>query len=281
MKAPHNPTGRRQMIRISLPYVFDLCEKLEPLKALKPTDQRGDVIFILWVAQIAVEQLVGSSVFSANLRSSRQLAVALASTLKKESDGDQDWTKELGYQAATIAQMYGQFKTALIAEIGTFPAYFVSQKGSFDTLTLLDEPWRLFPADLWSKVPEARFDVIESGKALCYELATACGAHVFRAVECVLRRYYTEVTNGKAQPKVRNIAVYINAMRQAKCGDEKVLGVLEHLSKLHRNPLAHPDAALTMDEAISIIGMAHSAMTAMLRHLPEPAPTTTTAIAQA
>jgi hypothetical protein len=110
--------------------------------------------------------------------------------------------------ANIIIQEYSQFRTAFIAEIGTFPSYFVSQKGSFDTLTLLDEPSRLFPADLWNKVPEARFDVAEAGKALCYELSTACGMHVFRAVETVLRRYYTEVTGGKAQPKVRNIGVY-------------------------------------------------------------------------
>lgn len=176
-----------------------------------------------------------------------------------------------------ISQSYSRFKTALIAEIGTFPAYFVNQKGSFDTLTLLDEPWRLFPIELWSKVPEARFDVAEAGKALCYEMATACGIHVFRAIECVLRRYYSEVTSGRAHPKVRNIAVYINALRQSNKGDEKVLGVLSQLNSLHRNPLAHPEVALTMDEAISIIGMAHSTMTQMLRHLPEPAPTTVTA----
>jgi hypothetical protein len=267
------------MIRISLPYVFSLCESLEPCATLKPKDTLNDVIFALWGAQGTLETLLTGSVFSANLRSSRQLAVNLSDILKREADTNKDWEKERGGVAIHIAQAYGQFKTALTAEIGTFPAYFVSQKGSFDTLTLLDEPWRLFPADLWMKVPEARFDVVEAGKALCYELATACGVHVFRAVECVLRRYYTEVTNGKAPPKVRNIAVYINAMRQAKCGDEKVLGVLAQLSKLHRNPLAHPDAALTLDEAISIVGMAHSAITAMLRHLPEPQPTTITASA--
>ena len=198
--------------------------------------------------------------------------------LKAEADVNKDWSRELGHVALMITHNYIQLKTALIAELGTFPAYFVSQKGSFDTLTLLDEPWRLFPSDLWVKVPEARFDVVETGKALCYELATACGVHTFRAVEAVLRRYYAEATQGKAPPKVRNIAVYINAMRQGGHGDEKVLGVLEHLNKLHRNPLAHPDAALTVDEAIATIGMAHSAITAMLQHLPAPPPTTTTAV---
>ena len=217
--------------------------------------------------------------FSPNLRSSRQLASNLNDYLKKESDVNSDWARELGYVAVPIVNTYAQFKTAFMAEIGTFSAYFVNQKGSFDTLTLLDEPWRMYPEELWHKIPEARFDMIEAGKALCYELPTACGMHTFRLVESVLRRYYTEVTNGKPQPKVRNIAVYINAMRQAKCGDEKILGVLDHLSKLHRNPLMHPDAALTLNEAISIVGIAHSAVTAMLQKIPAPPQTTTTAVA--
>jgi hypothetical protein len=265
------------MIRISLPYILSLSESLDPLATLTPKSNLGDVVFTIWGAENTLTTLLNTSVFSANLRSSRQLALALVELLKKEGDLDKDWDKEVGAGAIQITQVYGRFKTALLAEIGTFPAYFISQKGSFDTITLLDEPWRLFPSDLWRKVPEARFDVAETGKALCYELATACGVHVFRAVECVLRRYYLHVTEGKSHPKVRNIAVYVNAMRQAKKGDEKVLGVLSQLSALHRNPLAHPDAVLTMDEAISVVGMAHSAMTAMLRQLPEPPQTTATA----
>jgi hypothetical protein len=232
----------------------------------------------LFSAQATLEGLLNGSVFSPNLRSSRKLPAELSEAIKNEVDINKDWAREIGAIAIYLTQTYAQFKTAFIAEIGTFPAYFVNQKGSFDTLTLLDEPWRIFPADLWTKVPESRFDVAEAGKALCYELSTACGMHVFRAVETVLRRYYSEMTNGKAPPKVRNIAVYINALRQAKCSDEKVLGVLEHLSKLHRNPLMHPDAALTLEEAIATLGMAHSAISAMLQHLPAPAPTTTTAL---
>lgn len=271
-----NP-GRKPMIRISLPYILGLGEALEPLKQLRPKDTIDDKIVDLYRARTALDGLLDGSVFSPNLRSSRQLAESLRRTINEELE--KDWAKELQGAAFNISEIFTQFKTALTAEIGMFPTYFVSQKGSYDTLILLDQPWRIFPADLWIKVPEARFDVAEAGKAICYELATACGVHIFRAVECVLRRYYTEVTGGRPQPKVRNIAVYINAMRQAKIGDEKVLGVLHQMSALHRNPLAHPDAALTMDEAISIVGMAHSAMTAMLRHLPEPPPTTTTASA--
>jgi len=160
--------------------------------------------------------------------------------------------------------------------VGSLPSYFVTQKGDRDTLTLLDHPGRMFPDDLAVKVPEANYDVAEAGKALCFEVATACGYHVFRATEAVLRRYYSHVTGGKAHPKVRNIMVYVRAIRDAKCGDEKILSVIEQMSKLHRNPIAHPEVALTMDEALSTLGMARSVITAMLAALPVPPQTTTT-----
>ena len=63
----------------------------------------------------------------------------------------------------------------------------------------------------------------------------------------------------------------------AGCGDEIILSTLEQMAKLHRNPLIHPEAVLTMDEAISTIGIARSAVTAMLQVLPILAPTTGTA----
>lgn len=125
------------------------------------------------------------------------------------------------------------------------------------------------------------FDVAEAGKCLCYEVGTACGFHLFRATEAVLRRYYTHVTGGSPPPKVRNMMVYVQAMRQKKCGEERILTVIEHMSKLHRNPVMHPEAVLSVDDAISIHGMARSAITAMLSVLPELPQTTATAIPSA
>jgi hypothetical protein len=79
---------------------------------------------------------------------------------------------------------------------------------------------------------------------------------------------------------MRNIMVYVRTIRDAKCGDEKILSVIEHMSKLHRNPIAHPEVALSLDEAMSTLGMARSVVTAMLSALPVP-PQTTTAVATA
>lgn len=154
------------------------------------------------------------------------------------------------------------------------PAFLVTQKGSHDILSLLDAPETLFPSELKSKVPEAMFDVYEAGKALAYDLPTSCGFHVFRATESVLRRYYSTVTGNSPRPKVRSIVIYVNTMRQKNSGDERILSALEQMEKLHRNPLIHPEAALSLDEALTIVGMARSVISAMLISL-APAPQTT------
>ncbi|MDQ8699383.1 hypothetical protein [Hyphomicrobium sp. LHD-15] len=258
------------MIRITLQYVWSLSESIETLGRLDATVEHNkmDLALDLYDAKGAIELLLQSSVFSGTLRSSTQLAQDLLRQINSYVDAD-SWEGAVApWEIAALKRSYEAFKIAFLAELGTLPAYFVSQKGGYDTLSLLDAPARMFPDDLSSKVPEAMFDVQQAGKCLCYETATACGFHLFRATEAVLRRYYTHVTGGAPHPKVRNIAVYIEAMRRQGVGDEVILSVVAQLSKLHRNPLIHPEVALTIDEAISILGIARSAVTAMLSQLP-------------
>jgi len=112
------------------------------------------------------------------------------------------------------------------------------------------------------------FDIREAGKSLAFELPTAAGFHLFRATESVLRKYYVHETGSTAPPKVRNIGVYLNALKIANKGDPKVRAALKQMTDLHRNPLIHPETILTLDEAIAIFGIARSAITAMLSVLP-------------
>lgn len=64
-----------------------------------------------------------------------------------------------------------------------------------------------------------------------------------------------------------------------KDADPKVWSALDQLTKLHRNPVVHPEHVLTMDEAVTIFGLAQSAVSAMLALLPVLPPTTSSASA--
>ena len=268
------------MIRISLPNIFTLADQLEPLAALpdQPT-KYGDIFVRLSVAEYALSQL-NSSLYSPYLRSSLDLSQHLLANLRAQTTNP-DMDRQLGpYELWSIKNTYEQYKVALLAELGTFNSYFVTQKGGFDMYSLLLTGESIFPIDLPTKVPEAVVDAREAAKALAYEVPTACGFHTFRVTESVLRKYYVHVT-GKKPPKTRNIGVYLNSLKQTKKGDEKIVTALKQMTDLHRNPIIHPEVILTTEEAIATLGIARSAITAMLAALPVEPPTTTTAPATA
>jgi hypothetical protein len=227
-------------------------------------------------AESVITGLHQSSVFAPYLRSSKTLSWELTQLLATQTK-DFNLEKEISfYSMYSIQSKAAEYKIALIAELGSLDSYFVTRKGAFDTHYLLNSGEVVFPQDLVKKVPEALFDAREAAKSLAYELPTAAGFHIFRATESVVRKYYYHVTGGSAAPRVRNLGVYLNALKQAQKGEPKVLGALKQMIDLHRNPLIHPEAVLTMDEAISILGIGQSVMTAMLTVLPEVPPTTVT-----
>ena len=189
-----------------------------------------------------------------------------------------DWEKPMeSSEVFRISSGYVQYKVALLAELGVAPSFFVSSKAPYDTMMLLDEGETILPAELASKAPEAIFDTREAAKCLAYEAPTAAGFHIMRAAESVVRRYYANVSNGKSPPKVRNLMVYIRTMESAKIGDQKILSALTQISNLHRNPLMHPEDVLTVGEAMALVGIVRSAVSAMLSVLPDVPQTTSTA----
>jgi hypothetical protein len=282
MIASKNWTWGNRMLRTSLPFVYDLAIKMEPLSSLpEVATPARDIIFKVYAAGTAVDSLVDSSLFTPYLRVSRALAIELQTILRRhlqEYDAERDLQP---YELFLIRNAYNQYKIALLAELGSLNTYFVTQKGGYDMVSLLMYGENLFPSDLATKVPEALVDVKEATKCLAFEIPTACGFHAFRATESVLRRYHPHVTGGAAPPKVRTLGVYIKSLASSGHGDPKVLAALKQMTDLHRNPIAHPEAVLTTEEAISILGVARSAIGAMLAVLPVIPPTTATLLTAA
>jgi hypothetical protein len=173
------------VIRIRLPYLFRLAQELEPLGRLPfgRSAPYNEIFLSLATAEHELMGLVASSVFSSHLRSSLELAGELLRRIRAITQEAGDFEREIDeFRIYQVRTAYDEYKIALLAELGVFPSYFVTQKGAFDTLSLLDYPQALFPADLKDKVPEAMFDIAEAGKALAYDIPTSCGFHVFRAV---------------------------------------------------------------------------------------------------
>lgn len=260
------------MIRISLSYFHDLGATFGRLRTLQQGTSVNEAWGDLYAAERAVLTLLSNSVFASSLRTSRASANALYQQLQALTG--LDFTQ--ADRALTFAEIgnvtyaLNTFETILKAELAAADAYFVTPKRGYDTLSLISEGEVIWPPDLYQKVPSALDDVREAGKCIAFELGTAAGFHILRAVESVLLCYWKEVTNNKPVPANKNIGNYLNQLEKLGVGDSKIISVLRQIKDLHRNELFHPDASLTVQGAIELLGIAQSAVGAMLKALPEP-----------
>jgi hypothetical protein len=159
------------------------------------------------------------------------------------------------------------FETIFSAEVSNKATYFVSKKGIYDTNDLIANADDLFVANVKQRIGEkAIADIREAGKCLAFDLGTASGFHIARAVETVLLDYLTYLCPKKIKGmkrSQRNLGNYIKMARDNQ-GDDKICAALDQFRDLHRNPLMHPEAILTVDDAFSLLGIAQSAIVAMV-----------------
>jgi hypothetical protein len=127
-----------------------------------------------------------------------------------------DWLKEV--EAKTISaedfqtdqkfinviEKATQFEPILLAELQTLDAYHVTQKGIYDTTSLIDNADNTLPPSVLTKLTaEVKREIRESGRCLAFDNATASGFHIMRATECVMHQYLLHVCNPKPKPKER------------------------------------------------------------------------------
>ncbi|MGL4395614.1 MAG: hypothetical protein ACRCS9_03650 [Hyphomicrobium sp.] len=260
------------MIRISLSYPYDIGVSFERLRqGLVQGQPISSVKFEL--AEVE-DQLAGlfhpQAIYSQALRGSFHDGNVLYEAIKKLTT-DSDPTRLLDFRDVySVIGALETFEPILKGELRAADAYFVSKKGGFDTIDLIVRAEVLFPADLPDKVPDAVPDIQEAGRCIAFDLGTAAGFHLLRASEAVLLKYWDAVTAGAPRPKNRNLGRYIKRLDEMQAGDAKVRATLRQIKDLHRNSLVHPEDVLTADEAIDLLGIIRSAVSAMLKAIPPP-----------
>jgi hypothetical protein len=271
------PTRWSRVVQnISLPYLYHLGSTLERISDLPEQNAtHGQCWMTLSSALYQIKQLTEGGLYAPYLRTSWSLSRELLTAIDKAipSTATADESVIHPYLMWHIKHTWGQYRIALLADLGVLEAYFVVQQGGFNTHTLVRNGEQFFPSDLPLKVPEAVFDMREAAKCIAYAVPTAAGFHIFRVLEAVLRRYYTLIT-GEEAPESRNIGVYLNLLKQKEKGNPVIHSCLKQITDLHRNPLIHPEAVLTLEEALATHGIVRSVLTTMLAEMPIPPQTT-------
>ena len=270
------------MIRLNIPWVIEIVEGLSEIDDLKIDGNIWENVGKLYAVMTKVEQVFDQSIYGHYLRTSREAGRRLHASIERLTNADEDWDikKVTAHDFYSLKSLRDTFKTVLLADFSAVPSYLASPKDNFDVSLLIETGPKLFPAPLLVKAPETEKDAIEAGRALAFELPTACGFHAFRVTESVVRRYWDVATKGQQRPKLETLGTFASELERQQLGDLKIVEALKQMTKLHRNPLIHPEVILTSEEAIGILGMARSVIGAMVQTLPD-APATTGAPAAA
>ncbi|HKB65374.1 MAG TPA: hypothetical protein VKC61_05920 [Pyrinomonadaceae bacterium] len=144
----------------------------------------------------------------------------------------------------------------------------VPNRCAYSTTILIENGESLLPPDSKTAVTDyVRNEFHEAGKCLAFNVSTAAGFHLARGLESALRSYYDVLSSRAPRPKTPSgndfaMQGYIDQVR--KWADSKVVSALEQFTKLHRNPINHPEAVLTDDEAITLVGISVSCITGMV-----------------
>lgn len=255
------------MLRISLPYLIDAVSSLAKADLLAVDQPVVASLFHLFELQRVLDNLHSQSLYAGVLVSSYGPSTMLRGAINTFTTGDFNRVMTQ-YDVYNLQRLRDEYRIALTAELNILATYFVSVKGGFDTQALLGAPARLFPRELMLKAPETNADVSEVGKTLAFDLPTACGFHTFRVVEAVVRRYWDHLADGIPHPMPMSLGRYAAELETKQIGEPRIHEAMKQMAKLHRNPLAHPEVILTLDEAIGAIGMANSLLTQLLAALP-------------
>ncbi|MEO3997162.1 hypothetical protein [Mesorhizobium sp. CAU 1732] len=259
---------------ISIPWVLDVIDTVNKIRSETLPSEKMMAHFMLFKAKDRVSSLYNDSIYKSYLRSSRESGEALKAAIDRVLQ--QPLTNDItDFAKFEIGVAVDNFVKIFRSELATIPIFLVTQKGSFDPVLLVSDGVGLFPPEMITKAPETLADAREVGRALAYEMGTACGFHTFRIMESVLKRYWDAASMGKPRPKPQTIGVFASHMDSQNIGDERIYESLKQIGRLHRNPIIHPEVVLTVEEAFGTVGIARSVIGAMLAYLPDAAPTTT------
>jgi hypothetical protein len=184
-----------------------------------------------------------------------------------------DIERELEEQEANkIQRALDDFEAVFSSEAQDLEVFSVPQKCAYSTTTLIDAGENVLPPSVRDFISNyAKEEMHEAGRCLAFTLPTAAGFHMVRALEAVVRNYWDVLSAGKPRPKYASgddaaMGTFISEVEK-EGADKKAIETLKQLTKLHRNPIAHPDAVLSEPEAIILLGVVTSAITVMVEEM--------------
>jgi hypothetical protein len=151
--------------------------------------------------------------------------------------------------------------------------YYVPRRGIFFTPALVDSADETFPVDIRGSLPEkTKTDWKAAGRCLAFNLLSASGFHVARAVEGMLEAYYQLFCNQSGGTLNGWNDYIIELEKSLKNGNvpipsAKTIAELKQMKDDYRNPIMHPRVVLSEPDARMLFANGESLIIAMAQEI--------------
>lgn len=273
------------MQHLNLYRFYELATKLHGLFSAGASGRASDMFAPLTEAQNALDALIkGDPISIETSKAEAERLLSKVGDLFNKYFIDQS-TKQLKavesedhfnqHELSIIQSLVEKFEHSLAAELNRAPTYIAEKCGIYSTSDLIENAHKVFPASLQgtiSKAAQKEFNI--AGRSLAFGLGTAAAIHLLRAIEIVLRQYY-EMFSGSAPSKSeRTYAIYLKKLALmaedeslSVRPDRRVLQMLAQIKDHYRNPLTNPDSCVTLEQAVSLFGLASAIISLMAEQI--------------
>jgi hypothetical protein len=155
-----------------------------------------------------------------------------------------------------------QLNTMLARDLFWFDVYWIAPKFGFNTTALLIDATVIFPTSIRNAIPApVKHEISQAAACLLYEVSSAVGFHVLRAIEIVILDYSTIPSWNRSG--ANTWAGYAKVLRQHGV-HRKIVAMIERLATIHRNELMHAEAVLSTEEAAILFALMQEVLPIMI-----------------
>lgn len=169
--------------------------------------------------------------------------------------------------AAELKEIISDVRKTLDAESEGLFTFIVTEK-RMDLNKLLNNVDKLFSFGVFDKLSEiAKYDLIEAGKCITFELPTSAAFHILRATEDTLKNFYCSVVK-RNRVKDYTWGNIIKSLRSKK-GLITLKTLFDNLDNIRfnfRNPTQHPESIYNIDNAQDLFGICIDVINRMITY---------------
>jgi len=164
------------------------------------------------------------------------------------------------------------FQAVLASELEQSNLYYVDGIRAYDMTILINNgQWLLseetlrglgLPENKESKIVT---DLREAARCLAFNVPTAVGFHIYRAIEAIVVDEYFPL-HALVLPKHPNLGKYTEILKKVPI-DFKVTNMLDHIREHYRNPISHPEEFWSQTQAVPALGVAIAVIELMMQDI--------------